>query len=193
MLPYVLPFVVYAFSIPLATTPSLMMVRVAGIALLLLYFHPFYQFKLKVDTLSIMVGALIAVLWVGLEGFYPQMGSSSSFIPTNMEELVTRLFLFILIAPVIEEFFVRNFLARYLLNQKWQKVPLGKFSAMSFLITVAFFGLSHNRWLPGIITGILLNWLIMKQKNMNSVIVAHGTANLLLAIYILYTQSWHFW
>lgn len=193
MLPYVLPFVVYAFTIPLATTPSLMLMRVAGISLLLLYFHPFYRIKFKVDTLSLGIGFLIAALWVGLEGLYPQLGSSSSFIPPTLGDLMGRLILFIILAPVIEEFFVRNFLARYLINQKWEKVPLGKFSVMSFIITVAFFGFSHNRWLPGIIAGILLNWLIMKRKNMSSVVIAHGTANSLLAGYILYTHSWHFW
>ena len=189
---YIIPFLVYVISIPLIANNYLLIARVAVLLLLLFLFRKFYKFKLKFDVFSVLIGFVIFLFWILLEGYYPIFGTTS-FVPDDNIFLLVRVFSFVIITPIIEEFFTRNFLARILIKNDWQKVQLGKFTATSFILTVLFFGFSHNRWLPGLIAGILLNYLIYKKKNMNSVIIAHSTANILLAIYIIYTSSWGFW
>ena len=82
---------------------------------------------------------------------------------------------------------------RWIIDQNFKKVKLGTYTFISFIGTVLFFALAHGRWLPAMITGVLLNLLIYKKKDINSCIVAHGVANLLLTISIISTGSWHFW
>ena len=169
-----------------------MAARVAILLLLIFLFKKFYKFKLKFDVLSLLIGLVIFLSWILLEGHYPLLGTTS-YLPKDNTFLLIRIFSFVIITPIIEEFFTRNFLARILLKNDWRKVPIGKFTATSFILTVLFFGFSHNRWLPGLIAGILLNYLIYKKKDIGSVVIAHSTANILLVVYIIYTKSWFFW
>ena len=189
---YIIPFLVYVISIPLIANNYLLVARVAVLLSLLFLFKKFYKFELKFDTLSVLIGFVIFLSWILLEGFYP-IFVTTLYMPEDNTFLLIRVFSFVIITPIIEEFFTRNFLARILIKNDWEKVPIGKFTAASFTLTVLFFGFSHNRWLPGLIAGALLNYLIYKKKDMNSVILAHSTANILLAIYIIYTKSWFFW
>ncbi len=189
---YIIPFLAYILTIPLINYNHGSIIRVAILFLFLLLFRKSYKFKLKLDILSILAGITIFLLWILLEGLYPQLGATS-YVPENNISLFFRVFSFIIIAPVIEEFFTRNFLARILIKNEWQKVPIGKFTATSFILTALFFGFSHNRWLPGLIAGIVLNYTIYLRKDMGSAVMAHFTANILLAIYIIYTKSWFFW
>lgn len=189
---FIILFIVYILTIPLISHNYMSIIRVAILSLLLIAFNKSYRFRLKFGAFPVFIGFVIFLSWILLEGFYPIFGNTV-YIPANNLLLFFRVFSFIILAPIIEEFFVRNFLARILVSEKWKKVPLGKFTPTSFVITVAFFGFSHNRWLPGLIAGILLNYLIYKKRSMGSVILAHATANILLAFYIIYTKSWFFW
>ncbi len=98
----------------------------------------------------------------------------------------------VLVAPLIEELFCRSFLMRYVIDERWQDVPIGTYTLGSFVIVTLFFGFSHFRWLPGILTAVLLNLLLYRTKNLSSCVVAHATANLLLLVYVVYTGGWEF-
>ena len=189
---YVVPFLVYVLTIPLIKNDYMFMARVVVLSLLIVIFKKFYRFKLKLELMPIIIGAIIFLFWIFLEGHYPLLGEIS-YTPQDSMLLFFRVFSFVALAPIIEEFFTRNFLARILIKNNWKSVRLGSFTKASFIMTALFFGFSHNRWLPGIIAGMLLNYTIYKRKEMGSVVLAHATANLLLAVYIVYTQSWFFW
>ena len=192
MYPYMIPFLVYVFTIPFIGNDYILVARIVILVGLLFYYRKYYKFKLEMDFFAVLIGIVIFLLWIFLEGHYPLLGTTS-YVPTSNLALFSRLFSFIIIAPVIEEFFVRNFLARIIISEHWEKVKLGTFTILSFTVTMLFFGFSHNRWLPGLIAGALLNYVVYKRKSMGSLIVAHSTANILLAVYILYTGSWLLW
>jgi len=61
------------------------------------------------------------------------------------------------------------------------------------MIVTILFGVSHYRWLPGLITSALLNALLYKKKSVFPCITAHATANLLLLGYIVYSGSWFYY
>ena len=194
---YIIPFLAYALSgfIVNYFLDNLYIsygVRTVLTGLLIFIYRKEYKLKLRLDFLSFFTGILIFAIWVLLEGYYPLLGSIE-FVPSNSILLLIKLTGFLAIAPLIEELFVRKFLIRFIINKDWKKVPIGKFTWPSFLITSLLFSFSHNRWLPGIITGILLNLLLYKKKRIESCIFAHFIANLILAIYILATSSWHLW
>ena len=197
MLPYIVTLLVYLLSPQLVSlfSNSLLIKLVTQLILTgasLVYFRESFKFKLKFDFLAIVIGAVIFFLWVFLDPFYPHL-VQASIIPYSLLEIVPKLIISIIYAPIIEEFFTRFFLIRWLVDKEWKKVPLGKYTLTSFIITVLFFGFSHGRWLPGLITAILLNLLLYKRRNIESCITTHVVANLLLAIFIIATGSWIFW
>lgn len=189
---YIIPFIVYVLTIPFVKYKQMLIARVIILILLLVYFRKYYKFKLEFDMLAVLIGFVTFFFWIFLEGYYSLFGGTF-YVPTDNIYIFFRILSFVVITPLIEEFFTRNFLARILIKNDWQKVPLGKFTATSFIITVLFFGFSHNRWLPGLITGVIFNYLIYKRRNMSSVVLAHTIVNILLAIYVIYTKSWSFW
>jgi CAAX prenyl protease-like protein len=155
---------------------------------------------LSFDVLTIFIGMLIFILWVGLEGFYPQFFSASAHYDTTtfggtliMVLILVRFIGSVLVAPVIEELFMRSFLMRYIISPKWEDVSIGSYTFESFAIVALVFGFSHYRWLPGLLTAILLNLLLYRKSNIVSCIVAHGIANLLLLLYVVATGSWFYY
>ena len=195
---YVFPFGIYILTVPLfdflfrIDSQLVYAIKSVIVFALIVYFWKSYKIKFKLDVISIIAGVVIFFIWVGMENLYPKL-YDIEFRPATDTMLLFKLFGFILAAPLIEEIFTRGFLIRFIANNNFEKVPMGKFTLPSFIITVLFFGFSHNRWLVGIIAGILLNFLYYRNKSVFSAIIAHLTANLLLAIYIVYNGLWHLW
>jgi len=153
----------------------------------------------RLDGTSVLIGVVIFLLWVGLEGFYPMFSSvDSHYDPTIFDTAAFGLLTLVrfagsvLVAPFVEELFCRSFLMRYVIDSKWQDVPIGTYTLGSFVIVTLFFGFSHFRWLPGILTAVLLNLLLYRTKNLSSCVAAHATANLLLLVYVVCTGRWGF-
>jgi len=153
----------------------------------------------RLDGTSVLIGVIICILWVGLEGYYPILSSADSHYDPTIFDTVTMIFLILVrfagsvfVAPLIEELFCRSFLMRYAIDSKWQDVPIGAYTLGSFVIVTLFFGFLHFRWLPGILTAVLLNLLLYRTKNLSSCVVAHATTNLLLLMYVVYTGEWGF-
>lgn len=153
-----------------------------------------------IDPSSLALGAAIFIIWVGLEGRYPTPFSPGAhYDPTPFSSpfrwllILIRLIGSVLVAPLIEELFMRSFFIRYAVNPEWESVPTGKYTFESFMIVTLIFGLSHFRWLPALITSALLNLLLYKKKSVFPCIAAHATANLLLLGYVVATNSWSFY
>lgn len=183
------------FVIIFGVTKNLTIALIAKIlvtSVLLFYFRKQFKFRIKFDMLAVLAGLFIAFQWVALDGLYPLLGVDTLYNYSSID-IFLKLLTGVVLAPVIEEFFTRFFLMRFVIEKNWQKVRIGTYSLISFIITVIYFGFSHNRWLVGIITAIILNLLLYKRKNIESCILAHAIANLALGIYVIATGSFYFW
>ncbi|MBD3259736.1 CAAX prenyl protease-related protein [Candidatus Woesearchaeota archaeon] len=193
---YLIPFLFYIFSEPIAglltDTVVAYTIRTIGTGALILFFYKRYKLRFRLHLPSILTGILVFVIWVVLDPLYPHLGQTA-YVPVSSYAAVIKIFGFLLVAPIIEELFVRDFLARFFVNNNWRKVRIGTFSWLSFFITVLFFGLSHSQWLSGLAVGVILNLLLYKTKRIDTCIQAHFVANLALAILILYTGQWVLW
>lgn len=159
----------------------------------LVYYRSWFPMKLRFDPLAIVTGLGIALLWFFLDPFYPHLLLVTEVLSYSLFDFSLKLFMGVVLASIVEEFFTRYFLHRALESGSWLKVPLGTYSLSAFLVTTLFFAFSHSRWLPGLITGAILNILWYKKKNMNSIVVAHAIANLFLGLMIFYTGNYSFW
>lgn len=207
-LPYVVPFAAFLILTELTLwLPGsiiwLYPLKTLLIGSMLLLFWPKYneiEIKKRIPFLAGLVGILVFILWVGLEGYYPSFGKSSSFNPFQFNSPLGR-FIWIsfrlmgaaIVVPIMEELFWRSFLIRYLINPDFKKVPLGSFTWFSFVGTVILFGVEHHQWLVGIIAGGIYNLLYYRKKEVTSCIIAHAITNLVLGIYVLITHRWGLW
>lgn len=194
MLEYILPFLSYVFVEPLFDflTKDIYvsyLFKILVTLVFLLFFIRRYNLKFKFNVYSFLVGFLIFLLWIVI----PVRFSSTQFIPPTQIFLLTKFFGAILIAPFVEELFTRGFLIRIFVNRKWERVKAGTFTWLSFIVTVLFFGFSHNMWLAGLVAGVLLNLWLYRTRSVEQCIVAHSFANFLLFFYVLYTSSFSLW
>jgi CAAX prenyl protease-like protein len=150
---------------------------------------------------SITCGLLVLFIWIAPEGSLFQLDQKNFFDPHGLGSSQTAIFGFLsirllgaaLVVPVMEELFWRSFLMRYLIKSDFLSVPPGTFTWFSFIGTALFFGLEHHRIIVGIIAGLFYGLLLIYQKNLKGVIIAHGITNLGLGIYVIVTESWAFW
>ena len=97
------------------------------------------------------------------------------------------------VISVIEEFFWRGFLYRWIQKIDFLDVDPGKLAWPAFLGTAALFGAEHTEWLAGIVCGLVYGWMYVRTRDIWSVCIAHATTNLLLGVYVLATGAYQFW
>ncbi len=156
--------------------------------------------KPSVVFAAFTAGIVVFVMWIHMDFPAATIGLLRGYNPNlATEEAVRRLLIMsriagaALVVPVMEELFWRSFLIRYIISHDFAKVPIGRFTWPSFLITVVLFGFEHNLFLAGILAGIAYNLLLYFTRSIAACIVAHGVTNLLLGIYVLQTGKWYFW
>jgi uncharacterized protein len=107
--------------------------------------------------------------------------------------LIVRVIGIAIVVPLVEELFWRGFLLRWTIDPAWEKQPLGSFTWPSCLIVTLLFTLAHPEWFAAATYCLLLNGLLYWKKDLWQCIVAHGVSNLLLVIYVVYTDNWWLW
>ncbi len=153
-------------------------------------------------ALAVGLGLLVAIIWVGLDGHYPTFavtGSRASFNPTVLPPparwafVAVRLLGLAVLVPVFEELFWRSFLIRWLVDDDFTRVPIGRVTPLAAAVSSVIFGAAHPEWLPGVLTGLAWAWLVWHTRSLSACVVSHATANLALGLYVLATGDWKFW
>lgn len=107
----------------------------------------------------------------------------------------------VLVVPVMEELFWRNWLWRsFAAPNNWRLAKVGEYDHLAFWGTSVAFAAVHPQWLISIAWALLVAWLVVRTKSLGAAIVAHAVTNLLLGIYVLvmtlvlgYESEWYFW
>ena len=205
-LPYIAPFLLFALLTVAGSWMELgpeviYPLKTALVGACLLIFMPRWKHEIRftLDLPAILAGIAVFAVWVGLESIAPQLGETTSFNPHELSPDWTtglssiRLLGAVLVVPVMEELFWRSFALRFLIDTSFKRIPLGAFTWFSFILVAIAFGLEHNRWIPGIIAGLVYAALLLRTKNLFSPIQSHAVTNLLLGIYVLHTGHWQYW
>jgi len=160
---------------------------------------------------SVGIGALGVFVWIGLWWIDREfLGLGSLFgsprrAPNPMELLsdaprlmwaflAVRFAGLVVVVPVIEEFFLRGFLMRYLESHDWDRVPLGTATWHS-VVGVAVYGLlSHPAEpLAAVAWFSMVTWWYLRTRSIWDCVLAHATTNLLLGLYVVATGTWELW
>lgn len=161
------------------------------------------EMRWKVSWEAVVVGLLVLVMWVGIDPFYPKYPKEPK--PWNPNTLygegsalawilvVGRILGSSIVVPPMEEMFYRSFVYRYIINPKFDEVPLNRFHPLSFVITSVVFGMVHREWLAGILCGLAYQWLVIRKGRLGDAMTAHAITNFGLGLWIVYKGAWHFW
>lgn len=186
--------------------PSIFAVYGVKITLTALLLWFFFHKKMgeipgKWNLSSVLVGIAALLVWIPLCAFvapeqkvvFQPDEITSPFI--RGAALAVRTAGAVLIVPVMEELLWRSFLMRYLIDPQFLKVPIGKYTHLSFWGTAAAFVLVHRpwEWSAALITAILYGGYLVKTGNLRGCILAHAVTNLGLAVYVMISGRWYFW
>lgn len=217
-LPHEEPTLVSALGIEYEHYPVIYSIKIGATVLTMLVCLPAYRkFPFHVSWLAIGVGVGGVVLWillchpwvnehilapVGLMSL-EKLGERPAYNPLELLKddptwaytfLAIRFLGLALIVPIIEEFFLRGWLMRYVMHPDWWEIPFGK---VNFLAVIAGTGvpmLMHpGELLASFVWFSLVTWLMVRTKNIWDCVAAHAVTNLLLGIYVVTTGNWWLW
>jgi CAAX prenyl protease-like protein len=157
--------------------------------------------------LGVIVGAVGVAQWVGMQLFLQRFElfqpSGEPFDPTKAFAspaamwgfIAVRLVGAVLVVPVMEELFWRDFLWRQILAPNdFKLAEVGEWGWAPFLgVSVAFAFVHGNWWLTSIVWALMIGALLVHTKSLGACIVAHAVTNLLLGAYVLVRRDWAFW
>ena len=161
----------------------------------------------SLPVMSIGIGAAVFVIWVGPDLLFHYRhswlfensltGTSASWISPDLRNpaaVALRAAGSALVVPVIEELFWRGWLMRWLIDQRFLKIPLGTYRPLAFWMTAILFASEHGSyWEVGLAAGVVYNWWLIRTKNLADCILAHAVTNAILACYVVAAGKWEYW
>jgi CAAX prenyl protease-like protein len=215
-LAYILPFAAFMACLWVGSTwkslyPASYVARVVLTTILLIVCWPHYT-KIRWNHwwLGVIVGVVGIFQWVGMQvwlqnhvEFFKPPPPEDVFNPFAHFHSAAGAWSFIavrtigavLVVPVMEELFWRDFLWREVMAPNdFKLAEVGEFEWPALLIATGAFASVHgNWWLSAVVWGLMVAALLVYTKSLGACIIAHATTNLLLALYVLKTHQWSFW
>jgi CAAX prenyl protease-like protein len=208
-------------SIPYSAYPLVYMAKIALTLAAMAFVLPGYrQFRQRPGVLAVVVGIVGVVVWIALCALADRIGLTTvlndamakvglykarpAYSPlTELGAAPTwawaflgiRFFGLAVVVPIIEEFFLRGFLMRLVMEADWWKVPFGTVNRAAVLVALAWPVLTHQpgEYLAGIVWFGMVTWLMVRTRNPWDCVTAHAVTNLLLGIYVVACGKWELW
>lgn len=182
---------------------------IAGAVALWIYRRSYADLDWRCDWLAPAIGAIVFGIWIALDrssNATADNGISTAFMASPMiarvSWIVMRVLAAVVTVPLAEELAFRGFLMRRLVSADFETVPFRglprglprRLSWFALLGSSLVFGFLHGGyWIAGIIAGILFGLAVIRRGRIGDAVVAHATANALLAAYVLTYHKWHLW
>jgi CAAX prenyl protease-like protein len=170
--------------------------------------RPVVDLRVRHLAATVAIGIAVFVLWIapdllfkGYRHFWlfenaltGKAETSLSSTALNWPMLALRMIRAVVIVPIVEELFWRAWMMRWLIDNDFEKVPLGKYSAQSFWVVAVLFASEHGSyWDVGLAAGIIYNWWIVRTRSLGDLILAHAVTNGILGAYVIAFGKWEYW
>jgi len=146
------------------------------------------------------LGSAAFVLWIALEPAADPAATdawreelAALPLPVAALWLAFRVLGSVIVVPVAEELAFRGYLLRRLFSADFTSVALSRFGWASLLVSSAAYGLLHERWLAGILAGMVFAFAQYRRGRLTDAVLAHAVTNLLVALHALGWQRWSLW
>jgi uncharacterized protein len=206
----------HAEKIPYEFYPTIYTIKIAATTVAMLLVLPGYLTwrPFRVSGLALAVGAVGAVVWVVLAklqvatyshlppgwGKWLELGGErAGFNPlTELPEgsawsygfLAIRFFGLVVVVAIIEEFFLRGWLVRFVMDVDWFKIPFGVVNKLGLATVILFPVLAHPERLAALAWFSLVTWLMLRTRNIWDCVSAHAVTNLLMGLWVVYSGDW---
>ena len=172
---------------------------------LLVWFRREYDLNgLRHAGFAMLIGIIAFIFWISPQALFGFLPRTEGFNPVSIfgnqgvlywPEIVLRFARLVVVVPFVEEIFWRGCLLRFLIDENFERLPVGTFSWFSFSIVTLGFALAHSPadWPAAVVTGALYNGVAYRTKSLSSCILTHAVTNLLLGLWIMSTKQWGFW
>lgn len=171
----------------------------AGAAMLVLVWHTLALPRPPLAWEPIAVGGGVFVLWILMVNADShadaRIEAALAALPTWgwLTWMITRVLGAAILVPIIEELAFRGYLLCRLAGQDVVLQGRIRLSWWSLAASSALFGVLHDAWLAGTLAGVAYAITRLRSDSIWAPTVAHGTTNLLLAVYVLLTGNWSLW
>ncbi len=146
---------------------------------------------------ALAIGALTTVIWIGLVSWLQSRAGDTSASPREAGAgmgLLVQLLVYLVVAPVAEELAFRRYLCRRLVSTDFEQVDAQRLPWLAVGLSSLLFGILHGaHWLPATVAGVLFAIAYRQRGQLGDAVVAHATANVLIAAYVLATGQWFLW
>jgi exosortase E/protease (VPEID-CTERM system) len=170
--------------------------KVAFIGVCLWLFRDVYLgLMAKVEPVALACGGVVGALWV-VTG--PATGQNSGIGDWIVAQpvwlaavwLTIRAIGSIVMVPIAEELAFRGLLYRWLISRRFETVSFSQFSWLAFILSSLLFGLMHQRWIEGALTGAVFALLMYRSGRLAEPIGAHMTANAVIVAWAIASRNW---
>mgnify|MGYP000692884244 CR=1 FL=1 len=218
LLPYALPYIVWVLVFTLLNgwldMAWIYALRTVVVTALLWYFRKCYlsifsgHSRSNSIFMGICWGILGCVLWVMLVAPF----ISDNVLAWDTLPFFIRVTSAAFLVPVFEELLMRGYLFR--LASQWEQFRKRKdalalaldhgsiaagtepsWSMPAVVVSTVFFTMGHSihEWPAAFAYGLLMAFLLIRTGGLLACIIAHGTTNLALGIYVWFTGQWGLW
>ena len=203
--PYLVPFIAMlaASMMTVAFSAGFDLLYPLGVmvtaAVLWHYRRAYRSITMDVSPVAVALGGAVFVVWVALE---PRSANAQVAAPAAIADLpfglvavwiAFRVVGAVVTVPIAEELAFRGYLLRKLVARDFEQVPYTTFTLWSCLGSSILFGLLHESWLAGTLAGITFAAALHHRGRLFDAIVAHMTANALIAASVFGLGWWHLW
>ncbi|MEN6558686.1 MAG: CAAX prenyl protease-related protein [Thermoguttaceae bacterium] len=209
----------FGLAIPYAWYPWLYAIKIVlTVAAIAVVWPGYRQFPWRLSLWGLVVGLVGGTIWIGLcrldwehQHLLPLLqrfglgglvgaGDRAAFNPFVQWAgqsgwawtfLAVRALGLVVVVPVIEEFFLRGFLMRVVVQREWQEVPFGRVNRWAVVLGTAVPMLMHpGELLAAAVWFSLVTWLMVRTRNLWDCVAAHAVTNLLLGVYVVVSGDW---
>ena len=148
------------------------------------------------------VGIAVFILWLALVPEEPKKAATFARRLFSAPQWLTLTWLAfravgaVVVVPLAEELAFRGYLFSLIERQpalpRWLSSPRAR-QLLALGVTSIAFGLLHSAWLAATLAGLAYGIIRMARHRVIDAVIAHAVTNLLLAVYVLYTQAWSLW
>ena len=182
---------------------------VLTVATMMVVLPGYRSFRWRLSPLSFAVGGLGGIVWITLselhlEAMLPativDFGARSAYNPLEYlgsgpgayAFLAVRFLGLIAVVSIIEEFFLRGFVMRYLTDGDWWTLGFHQINRMGIIAGTVLPMLTHPaEMVAALVWFSTVTWLMFRTRNIWDCVAAHAITNAILGAYVVTMDRWH--